>query len=167
MGEVVVDGGLNWLYINFQIDDTIGLMTRIWGRAAKLYHNPWIWFLCVNCSFNECPFLFRLKYIIDISTAFILVCRRLHTSQGCFCPRTFLGNIELNLLPWNYLLSGLHSQLGELQGCFRLCELLALRCLLSWMNHLPPVSRSNFGKYIQSKFNGMENIFLLHLHIYW
>ena len=37
-----------------------------------------------------------------------------HTVQWCFYPRIFFGNTRLYPLPWNSLVSGLHSQLGYL-----------------------------------------------------
>ena len=65
---------------------------------------------------------------------------------GCFCPWTFRLNIGLNTSPSDSFVSYLNSHLGYSAGEFQaLCNWLSLRCLVPWINHLPPVCWSTFG----------------------
>ena len=56
--------------------------------------------------------------------------------------------VTSNRFPSDPFMSHLATQLGYMQGSFRLCNWLALRRLVSWINHLPPACWSTFWKLI-------------------
>ena len=62
---------------------------------------------------------------------------------GCFCPWTFFQNIGFNMAPSDPFMSHL-TQLRYSAGEFQ--TWLALRRLVSWINHLPPACWSTFWK---------------------
>ena len=62
----------------------------------------------------------------------------------CFCPWNCFKNIGLNKLLSGPVMSNLYSQLEYSPGSSELCNWLSLRCLVPWINHLPPVSWSDF-----------------------
>ena len=47
---------------------------------------------------------------------------------------------------WDFFVSGLYSQQGWSAELFEHCDRLSLLCLVLWVNHLPPVCWSTFGK---------------------
>ena len=102
---------------------------------------------------------------------FILMCLKSHTSQWCFCPRTFVETTGLNSLLWNSLASYLHTQLRYSLGVSQVLWLvvLGLRSLGPWIDHLLPVCRFIFGKSIPNhlvcKFD--RNSFRYHTNIQW
>ena len=75
-------------------------------------------------------------------------CSTIHHLPGCFCPWTFFQNIGFNMVSSDPFMSHLATQLDILQGSFKLCNWLSLRCLVSWINHLPPACWSTFWKSI-------------------
>ena len=62
---------------------------------------------------------------------------------GCFRPWTFSLNIGLNMFSSDSFMSCLQSLLGYSTGEFQALQ-LSLRCLVPWINHLPPVCWSFF-----------------------
>ena len=65
---------------------------------------------------------------------------------GCFRPWIFHLNIGLNMLPSDSFVSCLDYLLGYSTGAGLICNWLSLRCLVPWINHLPPVYWSTFWK---------------------
>ena len=84
---------------------------------------------------------------------------------GCFWPWTFFQNIGFNTVLTGPFMSHLATQLGFLQGSFRLCNWLSLRRLVPWINHLPPACwstfwKSNFKQQLGCRFDIMDNIYI-------
>ena len=62
-------------------------------------------------------------------------------------------------------MSHLATQLGYSAGQFQALQLIALRCLVSWINHLPPACWSTFWKSIfrqqlGCRFDIMDSIYI-------
>ena len=67
------------------------------------------------------------NYLSIVSTVYIALCWQLHTSQGCFYPRTcFVNGGWSNSLPWNSPVC-LHSQLGYFTVVFQAFGLIVLK----------------------------------------
>ena len=75
-------------------------------------------------------------------------CSTIPHLPGCFCPWTVFQNIGFNMVPSDPFMSHLATQLGYLQGSFRLCNWLSLRRLVSWINHLHSACWSTLWKSI-------------------
>ena len=88
------------------------------------------------------PLAFLLNYILTLD----IWRSAISHLPGCFCPWTVFQNIRFNMVPSDPFMSHLATQLGILQGSFRLWNWLSLRRLVSWVNHLPPVWLSTFWK---------------------
>ena len=131
---------------------------------AKLH--PITFYRGVRGSWAECHFLFSLVYQLCLalwykSNTRMLVtfgicfkqhfdtrywCSTIPHLPGCFCPWTFFENIGFNMVLTDPFKSHLTTQLGYSAGCFRLCNWLSLRRLVSWINHLLPACWSTFWK---------------------
>ena len=90
-----------------------------------------------------------INYVMNYTLAFLYLSSSGSANAqlpGCFRPWTFSLNIGLNRLPLDSFVSCLHSPLGFSTGSSRLRNWLSLRCLVPWINHLPPVCWSTFWK---------------------
>ena len=77
--------------------------------------------------------------MFQVSEGFLMVCLRLHTSQGYFCPQTFFRDTRLNMLLWNPRVSGLHYQLALSAGVFKTLLLIVLVASGAMNQPLAPV----------------------------
>ena len=112
----------------------------------------WELVVCVCCCWvmrHSVTVVYRLK---KVSNDYLRVCLQLHISRGCLFLPTYMANSELDLLPCNSLVSGIHSQLAYFAGVFRL---LFVRFVL-WIKHLPLYVSQDFGKSILNKFCKFE-----------
>ena len=90
---------------------------------------------------TENEWLIHCKYIISMYL-------QVHTSKSCFCPGTFLRIPGLVCCYGTPLYSVYVPKSDILQGRFRLCDWLSLRCLGPQINPLPSVFRSIFVKVV-------------------
>ena len=91
---------------------------------------------------------------------------------GCFRPWIFHLNIGLNMLPSDSFVSCLDYLLGYSTGAGLICNWLSLRCLVPWINHLPPVYWSTFWKSSLKwrwvcKFDTLENNFFIFFNTFY
>ena len=80
------------------------------------------------------------------------------------CPRTLLSTKGLDMLQWTPFISDLHIEIRIISRSVpcRLSNWFSLRCLIPWMNHLPPVwwfMLSNESWYL-CKFSMLQSNFV-------
>ena len=122
-----------------------------WLQSIKL--------ICVNALFS-CWFIIFYKYLHCIRVIYHdyiyyitylglmkrhLWVLQLLTPRDVCAPGRYFDNIVLNMLPSDFAMANLYSQL---QGNSMLCNWLSsLRCLVvQWINHLPQVCWAGFRK---------------------
>ena len=79
-----------------------------------------------------------------------------------YCLCFFKTNIGFNTVQTDPIMSHLATQLGYSAGEFQALNWLSLRCLVSWINHLPPACwstfwKSNFKQQLGCRFDLMDN----------
>ena len=116
-----------------------------WGCTPSL-----VYFILIITTFNGMLYVRGNScWIADLSFLKLGICYCCFATAhlpGCFCPQTFFWSIVLNTLLNDAFMSNFIFNKDILQESCGLCNRLSLRCLVTQINKLPPVCRSNFWK---------------------